>query len=204
MMRATEYLAALALASAPLGMPASNDGLTPITVHVDVDGNAPEGVVAGAMHFAKVILKSGGFAVTWVNCKKTPCRRTWDPELFILRIADEVFPSASRSALGFAIPKTLRANYAVIMYPRVIDFVNSTGVRNDETSVLAAAMSHELGHLLFRSCDHSDGIMKAKWSLSDLKLIRQGRLKFNLNQQEALQAAMTERIASLREIALLQ
>ena len=55
--------------------------------------------------------------------------------------------------------------------------------------ILGDAMAHELGHLLLGAEHSSEGIMKAHWTVHDLRIASQGGLPFSQTQVVLLQRA---------------
>jgi hypothetical protein len=61
--------------------------------------------------------------------------------------------------------------------------------------ILGHIIAHEIGHLLLPGGRHSvSGIMKARWSLNEWKLVRQGALNFAPEQSRFLRAELLRRL----------
>ena len=84
------------------------------------------------------------------------------------------------------------ARDAIIFYQRALDLARTGYVHEQE--ILAAAMAHEIGHLLLGSNSHSStGIMRAKWNRDELELARLGRLLFTPEQSALIRAEVLAR-----------
>jgi len=63
----------------------------------------------------------------------------------------------------------------------------SRGYAAEHAVVLAAALAHELGHLLLPPKPHTPtGVMRSEWNQSDFRKLREGRLHFTGPQAEQL------------------
>jgi hypothetical protein len=76
---------------------------------------------------------------------------------------------------------------ANVFYARVKHICSLWGLFPGE--VLGDAIAHELGHLLLGSGHSPGGLMRAHWTLSDLRLANQGQLRFSPGQVVLLQRA---------------
>jgi hypothetical protein len=71
--------------------------------------------------------------------------------------------------------------------------------------ILGYGAVHEIGHLLLPSGHHSPtGVMRAEWSVEELKLIRAGSLRFTPEQaagmrEEVMRRTIETRLGSLRD-----
>ena len=85
------------------------------------------------------------------------------------------------------------ATDAFIFYQRVLDLARTGYIYEQE--ILAAAMAHEIGHLLLGSNSHSStGIMRAKWNRDELELARLRRLLFTPDQSKLIRANVLARV----------
>ena len=76
---------------------------------------------------------------------------------------------------------------ANVFYESVRDLASDSGAFIGEA--LGDAMAHELGHLLLGSEHSSEGIMKARWTIRELRIASQGGLLFSQAQVVLLQRA---------------
>jgi hypothetical protein len=76
---------------------------------------------------------------------------------------------------------------ANVFYESVKDLASDSGAFIGEA--LGDAMAHELGHLLLGSEHSSGGIMKARWTIQELRIASQGGLPFSPAQVVLLQSA---------------
>jgi hypothetical protein len=64
----------------------------------------------------------------------------------------------------------------------------------DKAQILGHVIAHEIGHLLLDSVSHSrKGIMQANWNRAAMRDMAVGRLKFNLEEIEQIQAEVSRR-----------
>jgi hypothetical protein len=98
-------------------------------------------------------------------------------------------------ALGFALPKARTGAHATTFYDRIKKLSESGDV--DLTTMLAYAMTHEIGHVLLKSTEHSpDGIMKARWSRADYQRAVKGWMQFTALQRAAMQEGVSTRLSA--------
>ena len=65
----------------------------------------------------------------------------------------------------------------------------------DRGTILGYAMAHEIGHILLHLTGHSpSGVMKAKWSVEDMREMSSGRLNFHPSQAAEMQAEVRRRM----------
>jgi hypothetical protein len=85
-----------------------------------------------------------------------------------------------------------RAYEASMFYDRVKEEAETT--RGSLPGILGHAMAHELGHLLLRTSGHTPGgIMRARWTPDDLRLVACGRLLFTPEQAQLIRAEVSSR-----------
>ena len=137
------------------------------------------------------LLANAGIKVRFVDCLIGPtgkCDDTTDPRTIIMSIEGTV-PDRLRTALGYALPYTERANRATLNYPRI----EKTSPFHTEC-LLGTVIAHELAHLLFRSTAHGSGMMKDKWTAEDIKAMSENRLGFSPEQAYGLRAGLQARL----------
>jgi len=121
------------------------------------------------------------------------------PTEFALRIhlrdraAQAAFPE---SWIGFALPPPIgggRSSQASVFFDRVLELAKKGNA--SAPVILGHAMAHELGHLLMPGVGHTpSGLMRGKWSPSDLLLAAQGGMHFTSQQAEIICAEVSTRI----------
>ena len=192
-------------------------GATEATGKDDKDEESPPKITLRVYNYARVptpilvstepgptrILRRAGLETEWLDCRlsaaepRTPaCERPLTPSDLILKLLPT---SRAQTIVGnndtFGIALTVDgkpAKDAIIFYQRALDLARTGYVHEQE--ILAAAMAHEIGHLLLGSNSHSStGIMRAKWSRDELELARLGRLLFTPQQSALLRAAVLAR-----------
>jgi hypothetical protein len=92
--------------------------------------------------------------------------------------------------LGFA-PMGPGAHIAYVLDEEVSRAARAA--RFDKSSLLAAAIAHELGHLLLPPPAHgANGIMRAGWDDNDFRRAAQGNLRFLSDQARQLRESLTK------------
>ncbi|HET7221534.1 MAG TPA: hypothetical protein VFJ02_25940 [Vicinamibacterales bacterium] len=106
---------------------------------------------------------------------------TWEPN-------DHRLPP---TALGATYPGELRRNTrAYILWPRVQHYAQRYAVPVDK--LLAAAIAHELGHLLLPSRSHANrGLMQTPWDETHFRAIASGRLQFSSQSAALIRRGLT-------------
>jgi hypothetical protein len=145
----------------------------PVTVRVYRSAGDPV-PFARVSDDASRLFRSSGIAVAWVDCATmpSPCRRSLGASERVLRLSaaiDGTAVSQTRS-LGFAfVNANHRTSRLATVYPeRVALLARLAGV--DESTLLARAMAHEIGHLLIQSSQHAPlGLMRALWTVAELR-----------------------------------
>lgn len=144
-----------------------------------------------------------GIEVQWTECPTTtsqpegapPCQGKMEPTDIAVRIieAGRNAESDGRPVLGSSVVTVgAHSYYSTIYHGSVRQLCASHGLYEEQ--VLAAAMTHEIGHLLLRSNQHSaDGIMAGHWDQPDYQLIAQGQLAFSPGQVETLRREVEQR-----------
>ena len=169
-----------------------------ITVQVRNEAGLPEHKVALALAEAGWIMGLAGVGVHWTRCTIAgDCLESPDPRLLVISINEDAPSNLRKSALGFALPFTARGNHAAAFAGKVASFTQNhlLGAAEDP-SVLGAVIAHELGHLLLRSDEHGDGIMRADWQSDAARAIVQRRLVFTPVQARAMRQSLQRRVES--------
>ena len=165
----------------------------------DAEVGAAEKVVARAF-------TNSGIRLEWTSCitnqgtpgsVPSPCdatARSSDVVLYFVGPLEELFGSVDYSALGYSIVPEANAlaTMAYVSYPRIQKLSAATSVQVAE--LLGLAVAHEMGHLLFGSCNHANqGIMRANWRLKDIEQ-RGWELNFTREQSQRLHADAQARL----------
>jgi hypothetical protein len=120
------------------------------------------------------------------------CRQPKEPRDISLQILKERPKKMPRDTAGFTVltpSDRLSDSYAVVSFAVVAAKARQMNV--PEVDVLAAAIAHELGHLLLRTSSHArTGIMKQRLDREQIERMERGTLLFT--DREA--AAMTARL----------
>lgn len=177
------------------------EGHLALTVQVINNVNAPEAEVREAKAEAGWMFKKAGIDIDWVECSpptqgilEPACGAIDHPMIFVLSIKAGEPPNGSATAMGFALMQGY-SNHGAALYPRIKDVVKSNP-EYENSSILGSVLAHELAHLVFRTTEHGDGVMRAKWERGDYRAMAQRKLGFNRGQAEKLRAMLAVRMAS--------
>ena len=99
-------------------------------------------------------------------------------------------------ALGFALLQG-QSNRAAAVYPKIAALV-ADYPQYANCALLGSVIAHELGHLLYRSTRHGEGVMNANWGKRDLQAMAQRRLLFTNDQAQTLRKMLAQRIEESR------
>lgn len=140
--------------------------------------------LSSAKRLAVSLIAKAGIRVRFAQCGEPA-----DVREIRMSIENKV-PERSRGALGYALPYTERANQATLNYQRIV----KTSPARPEM-LLGVVIAHELGHLLFRSGEHGEGLMKAMWTPADVRAMSENRIVFSAEQAAGLRAGFEARVA---------
>jgi hypothetical protein len=147
------------------------------------------------------ILGRAGISLLWVNCiagiadwtSKDPCLHEDGPVDFQLKVANDKPPMTTAGMLGF----TDAGGSAGVYYPTVLRQARYYFV--DASKILAAAVVHEVGHMLLGPGAHAaGGVMFASWGPHQFELIRASKLDFAGDQAWLLQSEVKRRLSEGR------
>jgi len=86
---------------------------------------------------------------------------------------------------------------ATVFADRVLDVARGAGI--DAGSLLGLAIGHELGHLLLSTDAHAAiGLMRARWSQSELRVTRAADWQFLTAEARMIQDEVTRRTTGER------
>jgi hypothetical protein len=137
-------------------------------VLVAIQLTAPPVVPSKTLHAARDqtarILASAGVKLVWREHANLQ-----------LKIDGDELRGASADAMGLAllIPDL---KHATVSWPAVVRAAGQMGV--DSTTLLGAAMAHEIGHLLFGAAHTRSGIMSERLGPREMALAARGALVF--------------------------
>jgi hypothetical protein len=145
------------------------------------------------------LLRDAGVDSSWRDCRTTDGPSSHSPDLckdvvsaseVIIRIVRAPRAISDVEALGYSHvdPYRRQGTLGTVFADRIRAL--SAALRIDEGTLLGRAMTHELGHLLLGTLDHSpDGLMRRQWSN------RGGAADwiFSVTQAEQIRAAIATR-----------
>jgi hypothetical protein len=147
----------------------------------------PEADLAAAREQAQAVLQQAGVNIVWADCwvgdrqpatAPTRCQQPVGGDI-VLRLQQTGKTDRSRFvSMGFSLVGTSAAPFLATVY---VDRVNSVarGIGIDARRLLGLAMSHEIGHVLLNSNRHAaNGLMRAEWSLNELRRNDAGSWRF--------------------------
>jgi len=177
-------------------------GRPAITLRVVNEGGIPPAPLALARKETTAIFDHAGIDLLWLDCPcgraeggaTNPCNRNLGPAEYWMRIVTRKPPATSPGMLGFTVSDaTLGSSSAGVYYPAALVLAEHSPARAGE--LLAAAIAHELGHLLLGEQAHSlSGIMRPHWSRQEFERISISELHFAADQAGLLR----ERIRGLQ------
>ena len=135
------------------------------------------------------IFGADGIEIAWLN---TAGRVDWHgPAVIFYAAIGTRIAGVRPDVFGTALPFRQNGLQLFIAYDRVQALSGLT--RIPVHSVLAAALTHEIGHLLLRSREHSlSGIMRPEWGGKELKEVSCGLLRFTPEQRLQMQRFVLE------------
>jgi len=165
-----------------------------ITIRVHNYAEIPQQTVTRTKLEIAKIMKQAGVMTQWIDCPSSlseteehgACQeRMSSTDLAIMILHKFKLPNgASRDThLGSAEVLTNRqpGHYVYLSYDHIRDSVYPAGSCSPE--ILAEVAVHEIGHVLFRSVDHSPtGLMRARWDRQDFQNAATGNLFFTPQQ----------------------
>jgi len=203
-MRIHAILAVLLCGAGPgMSRPAGNSRHRPaITIRVVNESAADARTISLARKEAMRIFAEAGIDLVWLDCDLAgsesgtgnACHQDRGPAEFWVRIVMRRPTATSGDVLGFAeIDERLGTGSAGIYYPAVEAVTRKWQVRAGE--VLAAAISHEVGHLVLGAKAHSSrGVMQANWGRTQCELIAISELNFTPEEAKGLRERVETRM----------
>jgi hypothetical protein len=169
-------IAALASAQAAAAQPVR------MTVKVRNDAGLPTDLLDAAKTAAADIYGKAGIALRFVDGQQ-------DFLVVLLSRHTSDHMDQISDAVGFAPgSEAARGRIAYVLQPRVDAIAD--GYAAPRPIVLAAAISHEIGHLLMFNAHSATGIMRPAWNQSDFRSAVRGTLLFTPEQGAAMRARL--------------
>ena len=168
----------------------------------DRSGNSPLLVAAAQMHAAR-LLEAAGVATSWKLCDASSLLPGSEPcfESRPLSVAVRVLPAKEAKAwpieslscgLALAGAQSEHGILAIVDADCIRRIAGSTPQR--WVAALGHVIAHEIGHLLLGRASHSpSGLMSARWTGDELRLLVRGELLFAEEDAARLQAAVFAR-----------
>jgi len=160
-----------------------------MTVCVQGQEIAPPGAWTKAQTLSEHILERAGIEAIWqqgVECL---------PPAVCIQVSRILPPRVHPDTVGYTIfPNDGGGSYAAIYLPAVMETAH--GLEVDPGTVLGAALTHEIGHLLLGSRAHSSGIMTARFDSAQMRAASRGELLFRPGEAQRLRSAAAGRSAT--------
>jgi hypothetical protein len=166
-----------------------------ITVLVYDTVGLPAELLSRSLNQTKAIFGDAGVVVVPIICTQTEppgdCHRPLDPLTIALRIVPKAVPGSGYEMLGCAF-----GQYLTVIYPRVEELAEGSDVFLER--ILGCVVAHELGHVLLGPHSHSvAGIMTARLTEKELRVMRMMPLRFLPSQKERIRAYMLSQSRNL-------
>jgi len=153
-----------------------------MTLRIRNDAKVPANLVAEVTSSVTAIFAKAGIEATFVD---------GDADFVIALLSRQTADRMHQipDAVGFAPgTETARGHVAYVLQPRVDKIAE--GYSTARGIVLAAAVAHEVGHLLMFDAHSSTGIMRAAWNQVDFRQAAHGNLVFDQAQAAQMRAAL--------------
>jgi hypothetical protein len=181
------------------------DYVLTIKLRVHDYARVPQRILAAATKETTRIFHDGGVELLWIGCPLSSrelsrfpaCRHPLGSSGFDVSIVSHsstALPTLPRTTLGFT-PMSKqgeRVSLSEVFYDQVKE--QTEIVHGSLGRFLGDVMAHEIGHLLLRTSLHSSvGIMRAQWTVEDLRRAARGQLLFTTGEAQIMQAEVSVR-----------
>ena len=168
-----------------------------IQVRIEDYAGIPAKVRTEALDLAESILRIAGAEVLWLQCPPsateqmdTRCAARPEPADIFMRLMPERMAAKLGfpvDCLGFAIvPERSFGLVAAVFWDKARRAAVKWGARR--STVLGHAIAHEIGHLLIAERGHARrGLMKARWSQSEILHANKIPMRFNSRNKTRIQ-----------------
>ena len=180
-----------------------------IQVRIEDYAGIPSKVRTEALDLAESILRTAGAQVVWLQCPPSAaermdarCASRPEPADIFVRLMPERMAaklSFQADCLGFAIvPERSFGRVAAVFWDKARRAAVKWGARR--STVLGHAIAHEIGHLLIAERGHSRrGLMKARWSQSEIRHANKVPMEFNSKDKRRIQQNLRARLDAMRQ-----
>jgi hypothetical protein len=141
-----------------------------------------------------LLLSRAGIRTQWVHClghqpgpRPALCSTNLEPGSVLIRIL--MTRIGSRNGLGDQVGSAMvESGYASLYASEISKYADHNEL--PAGSLMAYALTHEIGHLLLGVNHEPTGIMRAVWGKAELRHIAQGSLRFSTGERQALRRAL--------------
>ena len=143
-----------------------------------------------------MLLSRAGIRTEWVHCvghqpgpRPILCDGTLETGTVLIRILT-AHPGGNPNRLGDPLGSAVIGNsFASVYASETLKYADHNGL--SVGSLMAYAMTHEIGHLLLGEKHASSGIMRAVWGKAEYREMAQRWLGFSAKERQALRQALS-------------
>jgi hypothetical protein len=180
--------------------------LARITVGVIPYADIPRRTLSEAENKVGRTLRKAGLEIVWVHLPgnghpfESSSASVAEPKRITIKILTRdmtVQLALNPAELGLALldSETSLGSEAYVFFDRVEE--EAAYRDTDITVVLSSAITHEIGHLLLGTNEHSPtGVMRGKWNRDAFKRAALGQMTFTPQQSEAMKSRIRSRLAA--------
>jgi hypothetical protein len=159
-----------------------------VTVYVQDASVVPARVMSGAQSLANEMFAGAGVTIDWHRYRPSPSQSRRAGSIFIEMCTNTPRQRMPR-ALAFAVPDA--GGHITVFYDRIKE---AAQFEMSNKPLLAHVLVHEIAHILQGNERHSEGgVMKATWSLKDIKAMRWRPLSFGAEDVRSIRAGLAVR-----------